>query len=1257
MTESLGTDRLRELVIELRRLIGERTTVEESLVADFAARKQAAEKQHEEAQKESAARYERDRAQTEAEYLELRSEIVAQFQSDQSEAKEHYDAACAAIVAKSEESESAAKRQMQDAQWQATAVFEAAEKSLETRLKEAQTQLRELDQQLQALRQEVEQVLQGRGQGGEAAAAPPANRSSEQPPAQQCVERIALARKQLQAILGRKSPGLFQSAAGWFRRGAPQAVDPAPAALRQTLSEAVQAWRAAWEAVHADAQRQSAVMAAQLGAEMNRAAEEFSRISAEVKSTRQEARKAAEQSFIATRSSISSRHNSERRQLDDRCDQRLKELDERYAAETTGLQRGYTQAATEWEARFRRAREAMAARWLAGVDAFQTAVDQMAGFCQQRFPEWRSAGWNEWTPPAAIPPVIPFGQLQLGLDDFEGGMPQDPQLVPPCTRYAIPALLAFRDQGLILWKARGEGRARAIDAIQSVMLRMLTSLPPGKVRFLIIDPVGLGENFSVFMHLADYNEQLVSNRIWTESGHIDRRLGELTEHMENIIQVYLRNEFAALQEYNESAGELAEPYRVLVVANFPAGFTETSARRLLSIVASGARCGVYTLLLRDTALPLPHNFQLADLERSAVRLVWGHGSFHWDDPDFKALQLVLDQPPPTDGFTEIVRRVGREARDAGRIELPFDWIVPDPQEWWTADSRRGIDVPLGRAGVTKLQSMQLGKGTAQHVLVSGKTGSGKSTLLHVLIVNLALRYSPDEIEFYLVDFKKGVEFNAYAEARLPHARIIAIESEREFGLSVLERLDLELRQRGDLFRERGVQDIQAFRAAEPDRRMPRVLLLVDEFQELFVEDDRIAQNAVLLLDRLVRQGRAFGIHVLLGSQTLAGAYSIPRATIGQMAVRIALQCSEADAHLILSEENTAARLLSRPGEAIYNDANGLYEGNHPFQIVWLSDKEREDYLGRLREWADERKFTAPPAIVFEGNQPADPCTNPALCELIASPAWSRPSETPQLSARAWLGSPVAIREPTAAVFARQGGSHLLIVGHHEETALGILATAIIGLATQHGPGAPEGRPGARFYVLDGMKPDAAQIGLWSKLAAALPHAVQIASPREAAGAIAQVAEELARRERSGEEYDPPIYLVVYDLSRFRDLRKREDDYGFSRHDEDAPPDPGRQFRTIVREGPALGIHVMLWADSYNSVTRTLDRQALEDIDLRILFRMNAADSSSLIDSPAASLLGVYRAIFDDRGQGLSEKFRPYGPPSDEWLDWVKTHLR
>src|SRR5690606_2963976 len=127
-----------------------------------------------------------------------------------------------------------------------------------------------------------------------------------------------------------------------------------------------------------------------------------------------------------------------------------------------------------------------------------------------------------------------------------------------------------------------------------------------------------------------------------------------------------------------------------------------------------------------------------------------------------------------------------------------------------------------------------------------------------------------------------------------------------------------LRGRAERFRTFGVQDLAAFRR-ESGEVLPRILLVVDEFQELFVADDKLAQDAALLLDRLVRQGRAFGVHVLLGSQTLAGAYSLARSTIGQMAVRIALECSEADAHLILSDDNPAARLLSRPGEAIYND--------------------------------------------------------------------------------------------------------------------------------------------------------------------------------------------------------------------------------------------------------------------------------------------------------------------------------------------------
>ena len=108
-----------------------------------------------------------------------------------------------------------------------------------------------------------------------------------------------------------------------------------------------------------------------------------------------------------------------------------------------------------------------------------------------------------------------------------------------------------------------------------------------------------------------------------------------------------------------------------------------------------------------------------------------------------------------------------------------------------------------------------------------------------------------------------------------------------------------------------------------------------------------------------------------------------------MAVRIALQCSEADSHLILSENNIAARLLSRPGEAIYNDANGAPEGNHFFQVVWLSDERREAYLQaapRPGRRATSRSCARTP-IVFEGDAPADLARNPSFASELEAPTW------------------------------------------------------------------------------------------------------------------------------------------------------------------------------------------------------------------------------------------------------------------------------
>jgi hypothetical protein len=868
-------------------------------------------------------------------------------------------------------------------------------------------------------------------------------------------------------------------------------------------------------------------------------------------------------------------------------------------------------------------------------------------------PDWDTLYGRE--PRMESTDLVRFGWTRVDLAAMPGGLPGEGELaLEHDTSLRLPLHLDLRGSGSLVIHATPDTREKALDAIRATMLRLLTQLPPGKVRFTMLDPVALGQSFAGFMHLADDEPLIVGDRIWTEPKHIEQKLSDLTEHMEQVIQKYLRNEFTSIQEYNAEAGEIAEPFRFLVIADFPTNFNEAAAKRLASIVASGPRCGVFTLIVTDSRVKPPSWLTMADMERGATVL-----TMKSDGPAAKVDELArwpidLEAAPRDDEFVKLIRHIGAISKDSSRVQVPFQSIAPSDAEVWSRDSAKEIAIPIGRSGATKVQSLVLGRGTAQHALIAGRTGSGKSTLLHAIITSLALWYSPDQAEVYLVDFKKGVEFKTYASNQLPHARVIAVESEREFGLSVLRRLDAELTRRGTIFRDLGVQDLAGYRATlkgseKPADPMPRTLLIVDEFQEFFVEDDKIAQEAMLLLDRLVRQGRAFGMHVILGSQTIGGAYSLARSTIGQMGVRVALQCSESDSYLILSEDNPAARLLTRPGEAIYNDASGLLEGNSPFQVVWLPDDQRDTKLEHVREKAAGLRRVPP--VIFEGNLPSDLARNHGLQELLDTPAPALKSPT-----RVWFGDAVSIKDPTFATFRPQSGCNVLIVGQNERAAYGLLVGAGVALAARHR--APVGAL-ARLTILEGPSPESDGVSPTVDLASRLGPLARHATGRQIDAAIADLHSEMERRRgiEGGESAGghEPLFLLVHGLHRMRALRKGEDDYSFTAS-EDATPKPDKQFAEILREGPTVGLHAIVWCDNVANLERAIDRRGVREFDLRILFQMSGGDSSNLIDSPHAQNLGANRALLYSEETGTFEKFRPYAPATKESLDRMLARL-
>ncbi|RYD33436.1 MAG: ATP-binding protein, partial [Verrucomicrobiaceae bacterium] len=815
-------------------------------------------------------------------------------------------------------------------------------------------------------------------------------------------------------------------------------------------------------------------------------------------------------------------------------------------------------------------------------------------------------------------------------------------LPPDIQPLRLPLSLVFPLQGSLILRTPGPARGEAADMLNLTILRLLASFPPGKASFTILDPVGLGQNFAGLMNLSDYEDSLINHRIWTQRDQIEEHLATLSKHIEKVIQMYLRNEYATISEYNAQAGSVAEKYHFLVIADYPANFSETAMQRLESILASGPRCGVFTLMHANERALAPA--ESGSIQQRTDSLVLRQENGVWTLPGTPAAGVTITPlpPPPAEQAAALLHAIGRASVDSGRVEVPFSAITPAPEDYWKNDTAQELRIAIGRTGATKQQIMAIGKGTRQHALFAGKTGSGKSTLFHVIITNLALSCSPDQVEFYLIDFKKGVEFKCYATKRLPHARVVAIESDREFALSVLQRLDEELKRRGERFRQLGVQDLPGWQRAGTGEPIPRTLLIIDEFQEFFVEDDPIAQSASLLLDRIVRQGRAFGIHVLLGSQTLGGAYSLARATLGQMTIRVALQCNEADAYLIMDDNNSAPRLLSRPGEGIYNDAAGAVEGNSPFQVVWLPDAERDQWLDKVQALAaaSDRPPLAP--VVFEGNAPADLSGNVLLRRVLES----IPVQSPA-AGRCWLGAPNSIKGPTEVAFQRQSGQHLLVVGQRDEATLTLLGLSLLALAAQYPAGT------AKFYFFHSATPDTPAAEFIDQITATAPGAaITQVRPAESAAAMAEIAAELKSRssgadEGAGGHGTPPVFVLIHGLHRFKKLRQ-EDDFSFST-DTDSGESAGAQFTALITEGSGHGLHLLVTLDTFNNVSRCMNRKALTEFEMRVVFQMSANDSSSLIDSPAASGLGLHRALFYNEHDGTLETFRPYAAPDTGWL--------
>lgn len=925
----------------------------------------------------------------------------------------------------------------------------------------------------------------------------------------------------------------------------------------------------------------------------------------------------------------------------------------RYAARLNRLEELESKLESELkEAVAARAADASAAR--SNADAALKPAEAFAVEALRRLPAplqpWSAPAWQSWPSQPELPG---FGPVYAGdltpLEDTDLG---DNASFGVST--AIPYFLTLERNLRVVYDNASRGDALALA--RSVLLRNLAAAPPGDLQLCIFDPIGLGQSASQLLDMAEYDADLIGGKVWSSSADLGARLADQTSHVELVIQKYLRSTYASIDEFNEAAGEIAEPYRLLVVFDFPSAFTEETFGRLKSVLQNGPRCGVFTALLHNSSVAAPYGVDIEQISPDARRM--NFGATFVEDLRGYSLQMRLrpdiDSPPLA---ASIVETVGRRSSNRGGSAIGFSKVLnlyrdvvrrgtrglsaaaaatapDDPDSWWADDSTAGVCAPIGQKGARDAAILAFDSSDHAGALLVGRPGSGKSTLLHTYIAGLTTLYGPDELELYLIDFKEGVEFKSYAAEALPHARVVAIESDREFGLSVLQSLQAELSRRGELLRGTGGKHagLQALRTSTREP-LPRILLVFDEFQVLFARNDKVGLAAADLLETIIRQGRGFGMHVLLGSQSLSGLDALGAHVPQLLPTRILLPATELDARRVLGDNNDAGQYLTSHGEGILNQAGGAVEANERFKGALLDEHERIDRLRLLRRKANSLGMTRRP-MVFEGN---------ALAALDASDPRDFREETASSGRspiRLRTGAPMTIGGVADVELRREAGANLLAVIRDSDTAsVGVgpsgsaYGTLVAGVASA-------AQSEADIDIIDFMSVDDGLDDVLEPLLEA--GRITLRRRRGFASLCRQLADQVRSRVDADDTNGRPRLCFLFGVHRAREL---DSDIGSL----DADAELSETVETIMRDGPEVGVHLWIWADTVGGASRRLTPRMMRECSWRLAGKMSGDDSLTLLGSERAAELRDRQIAVTNDDLGVLTRAITFAVPSKQWL--------
>ncbi len=225
----------------------------------------------------------------------------------------------------------------------------------------------------------------------------------------------------------------------------------------------------------------------------------------------------------------------------------------------------------------------------------------------------------------------------------------------------------------------------------------------------------------------------------------------------------MRDRFERIEDYNEVAGSMAEPYRAVAAVGFPEALSRDGYRHLRALFESGLRCGILTILVCDESKPWPSDMPLPGGEKVMQIRIDDDGNWHLQSEGLESLPFEPAESPPVSLRSALIEKIGTAAVAASRVEIPLESILSEADQG-QGSTDDGISIVVGSQGANRALSLQLGEGVRQHVLIAGKTGSGKSTLLHSIITSGRITIVPTNCSSTCWTSRKALSSNPTPKA-------------------------------------------------------------------------------------------------------------------------------------------------------------------------------------------------------------------------------------------------------------------------------------------------------------------------------------------------------------------------------------------------------------------------------------------------------------------------------------------------------------